>query len=60
LSTSSILLISLFQDHFGLILNEPAGKIAIVVVQHTVNLIVRAWNDNSNPDEVINRVSTVE
>lgn len=29
------------QDHFGLILNEPAGKIAQVVVEHTVNLIVQ-------------------
>jgi hypothetical protein len=45
-----------FQDHFGLILNEPAGKIAQVVVEHSVNLIVRAWGDNSNPDNVITQV----
>ena len=28
------------QDHFSLILNEPAGKIAQVVVRYSVNLIV--------------------
>ena len=28
------------QDHFGLILNEPAGKIAQLVVEHSVNIIV--------------------
>ncbi|KAH8833028.1 heterokaryon incompatibility Het-C [Flagelloscypha sp. PMI_526] len=46
----------LSKDHFGLILNEPAGKIAQIVVIHTVNLIVRAWGDDSNPDEVIDVV----
>lgn len=29
------------QDHFGLILNEPAGKIAQVLVRHSVNIIVQ-------------------
>ena len=29
------------KDHVDLILNEPAGKISQVVVEHTVNLIVR-------------------
>lgn len=28
------------QDHFGIILNEPAGKVAKVVVEYSVNLIV--------------------
>ena len=28
------------QDHFGIILNEPAGKVAKVVVEHSVGLIV--------------------
>ncbi|KAA1471379.1 Het-C-domain-containing protein [Dentipellis sp. KUC8613] len=47
----------LSKDHFQLILNEPAGKIAQVVVQHTVQLIVQAWfDDRSNPDEVIDRI----
>lgn len=31
----------LSKDHFGLILNEPAGKIAKMVVEYTVNLIVQ-------------------
>ena len=30
----------LSKDHFSLILNEPAGKIAQVVVRYSVNLIV--------------------
>ncbi|KAI3622000.1 heterokaryon incompatibility protein het-c [Moniliophthora roreri] len=46
----------LSKDHFGLILNEPAGKIAQIVVIHTVRLIVQAWADDSNSDEVINQV----
>ncbi|KAF8599907.1 heterokaryon incompatibility Het-C [Ceratobasidium sp. AG-I] len=37
----------LSKDHFELILNEPAGKVAIVVVKYTVKLIVQAW---CNPD----------
>lgn len=28
------------QDQFALILNQPAGRIATVVVKHTVDLIV--------------------
>ncbi|THV06567.1 Het-C-domain-containing protein [Dendrothele bispora CBS 962.96] len=47
----------LSKDHFGLILNEPAGKIAQVVVINSVNHIVRAWADDGiNPDEVIDRI----
>ncbi|KDQ31260.1 hypothetical protein PLEOSDRAFT_1111739 [Pleurotus ostreatus PC15] len=46
----------LSKDHFGLILNEPAGKIAQVVVEHTVNLIVQAWGDDSDPDQVLDQV----
>lgn len=30
----------LSKDHFGLILNEPAGKTALVVVRYSVKLIV--------------------
>lgn len=37
----------LSKDHFNLILNEPAGQIAKAVVCHTVNLVVKAWDDNS-------------
>ncbi|EJD42358.1 heterokaryon incompatibility Het-C [Auricularia subglabra TFB-10046 SS5] len=42
------------KDHFALTLNEPAGKIARVVVAHSVNHIVRAWSDPElDPDAVI-------
>jgi hypothetical protein len=48
----------LSKDHFALILNEPAGKIAQVLVQYTVKLIVNAWFDaRSNPDQVIDQVT---
>ncbi|KAI0375460.1 Het-C-domain-containing protein [Pilatotrama ljubarskyi] len=47
----------LSKDHFALILNEPAGKIALVVVQHSVKLLVDAWfNDNADPDRVIDEI----
>ncbi|GAA5907677.1 Het-C domain-containing protein [Sporobolomyces salmoneus] len=43
----------LSKDHFGLILNEPAGQLACIILKHTVNLIVRAWDDTSmNIDHV--------
>ena len=35
------------QDHFGIILNEPAGKVAKVVVEHSVGLIVEVCNINA-------------
>ncbi|BGP31871.1 hypothetical protein JCM10296v2_003649 [Rhodotorula toruloides] len=37
----------LSKDHFALILNEPAGQIAIIVLTHTVKQIVKAWEDTS-------------
>ncbi|KAH7334385.1 heterokaryon incompatibility protein Het-C-domain-containing protein [Rhizoctonia solani] len=47
----------LSKDHFGLILNEPAGKIAMIVVRHTVQLIVEAWYDhNKDVGATINQV----
>ncbi|KAF5375096.1 hypothetical protein D9758_000522 [Tetrapyrgos nigripes] len=47
----------LSKDHFGLILNEPAGKIAQIVVTNSVGLIVKAWGDDGiNPDDVIDRI----
>ncbi|PFH52311.1 hypothetical protein AMATHDRAFT_46432 [Amanita thiersii Skay4041] len=46
----------LSKDHFGLILNEPAGKIAQLVVVYSVNLIVKAWADDNEPDNVINEI----
>ncbi|KAL5534058.1 hypothetical protein ACEPAG_518 [Sanghuangporus baumii] len=46
----------LSKDHFSLILNEPAGKIAQVVVENTVNLIVQTWSDDENPDRAIDEI----
>ncbi|KAF5392598.1 hypothetical protein D9757_002270 [Collybiopsis confluens] len=43
----------LSKDHFGLILNEPAGKIAQIVVVYSTELIVKAWFDDSNPIDQI-------
>ncbi|KAG2069173.1 Het-C-domain-containing protein [Suillus decipiens] len=37
----------LSKDHFNLILNEPAGNIAKIVLKHTVNLVTKAWDDSS-------------
>ena len=37
----------LSKDHFDNILNEPCGIVAQVVVEHTVNLVVRAWSDHN-------------
>ncbi|KAG8680604.1 hypothetical protein FRC09_018115, partial [Ceratobasidium sp. 395] len=37
----------LSKDHFGLILNEPAGNLAKIIVTHTVQMITKAWDDTS-------------
>ncbi|THG96509.1 hypothetical protein EW145_g7769 [Phellinidium pouzarii] len=37
----------LSKDHFNLILNEPAGKMAMVIVGHAAKAVVKAWSDNS-------------
>ncbi|KIL59439.1 hypothetical protein M378DRAFT_26963 [Amanita muscaria Koide BX008] len=37
----------LSKDHFNLILNEPAGEIARIVVVYAVNLVTKAWDDES-------------
>jgi len=37
----------LSKDHFNLILNEPAGHLAKIVLTHAVGLITRAWDDTS-------------
>ncbi|TBU38661.1 heterokaryon incompatibility protein HET-C [Dichomitus squalens] len=37
----------LSKDHFNLILNEPAGNLAKIILTHAVNLVVRAWDDTS-------------
>ncbi|KIY69371.1 Het-C-domain-containing protein [Cylindrobasidium torrendii FP15055 ss-10] len=46
----------LSKDHFGLILNEPAGKIAIIVVMNTVKAIVKAWSNDKDADQVIDGI----
>ncbi|KAJ4002175.1 Het-C-domain-containing protein [Lentinula boryana] len=46
----------LSKDHFGLILNEPAGKVAQTVVVYSTEIIVKAWADDSNPDRAIDQI----
>jgi len=47
----------LSKDHFNLILNEPAGNIAKLIVRNTVVLVTKAWDDNSvNPKSVADEV----
>ncbi|CAL1694230.1 unnamed protein product [Somion occarium] len=47
----------LSKDHFALILNEPAGKIAQAVVQYSVQLLVESWfDDNVDPNQVIDQI----
>ena len=51
----------LSKDHFGLILNEPAGKIAQVVVIQSVNLLVKAFEDEGcDIDRVVDEVSVIK
>ncbi|KAI0918625.1 hypothetical protein AcV5_002565 [Taiwanofungus camphoratus] len=37
----------LSKDHFSLILNEPAGHLGTIILTHTTNLIVKAWDNPS-------------
>ncbi|KAH7912171.1 Het-C-domain-containing protein [Hygrophoropsis aurantiaca] len=37
----------LSKDHFNLILNEPAGNLAKIILTHTVNWVIKAWDDTS-------------
>ncbi|RSH91209.1 hypothetical protein EHS25_009508 [Saitozyma podzolica] len=41
----------LSKDHFALILNQPAGEIAQAIVEYTVNLVVKAWDDPNMPTQ---------
>lgn len=43
----------LSKDHFALILNQPAGEVAKTVVEFTVNLVVKAWDDPSMPPHAV-------
>ncbi|KDQ14431.1 hypothetical protein BOTBODRAFT_132240 [Botryobasidium botryosum FD-172 SS1] len=50
----------LSKDHFSLILNEPAGQIAQIIVRHSVNLIVKSWyNKRADPQQVIDQASKI-
>ncbi|THG93412.1 hypothetical protein EW145_g8383, partial [Phellinidium pouzarii] len=47
----------LAKDHVDLILNEPAGRVAQIVVEHVVGLVVHAWYDgDDDPEQTINEV----
>jgi Heterokaryon incompatibility protein Het-C len=47
-------------DHFSCYLNEPAGKVAIVIVRHAVQQVVSAWSDPSiDPNRAIDSILTV-
>ncbi|KAI0322897.1 heterokaryon incompatibility protein Het-C-domain-containing protein [Amylostereum chailletii] len=47
----------LSKDHFNLILNEPAGNLARIIVKNTVGLVVKAWDDtNMNVHSVTEQV----
>lgn len=37
----------LAKDHFDIHLNEPAGRIAMTVVQYITPMIIKAWDDES-------------
>ncbi|KAI9613572.1 hypothetical protein H4Q26_010179 [Puccinia striiformis f. sp. tritici PST-130] len=48
---------SLLKDHFGLILNEPAGNLAKIIVKHAVNGVVQAWGSTSvDPYQTVNKI----
>ncbi|KAF8680122.1 Heterokaryon incompatibility protein Het-C [Rhizoctonia solani] len=40
-------LLAISKDHFGLILNEPAGNLAKIILSHSVKMVVNAWDDHS-------------
>ena len=37
----------LSKDHFNLILNEPAGNLAKIIVKNAVTQVVKAWDNTS-------------
>ncbi|GAA99255.1 uncharacterized protein L969DRAFT_86483 [Mixia osmundae IAM 14324] len=49
---------NLSKDHFNLILNEPAGLVAKVIVRHVVTAVVKAWDDDSDPNPMITHLCT--
>ncbi|WOO81062.1 uncharacterized protein LOC62_03G004590 [Vanrija pseudolonga] len=50
----------LSKDHFALLLNQPAGEIAKIIVKYTVERVVRAWDDpKQNPQAIAEDVLQV-
>ncbi|PWZ00953.1 Het-C-domain-containing protein [Testicularia cyperi] len=49
----------LAKDHFNNLLNAPAGKVAQIIVRHTVQQVVEAWDDEGkDPRGVADSVVT--
>ncbi|KAA1108627.1 hypothetical protein PGT21_019588 [Puccinia graminis f. sp. tritici] len=47
----------LSKDHFALILNEPAGNLAKIIVKHAVKGVVQAWGSASvDPYQTVNKI----
>ena len=47
----------LSKDHFTNLLNEPAGKVASVVLKFAVPLLMNAWDDDGiDPDQVCDEI----
>ncbi|KAG0142536.1 hypothetical protein CROQUDRAFT_662406 [Cronartium quercuum f. sp. fusiforme G11] len=47
----------LSKDHFGLILNEPAGNLAKIIVRHAVKGVVEAWDSTSvEPRRTVDKI----
>ncbi|KAH8921224.1 heterokaryon incompatibility Het-C [Atractiella rhizophila] len=44
------------KDHFDNILNDPAGRVAKVVVRCAVERIVAAWSDKMDPNQAIDEI----
>ncbi|PWN43773.1 Het-C-domain-containing protein [Ceraceosorus guamensis] len=42
----------LSKDHFGLILNEPAGNLARIVVRFAVQAVVKGWDSNDDATRI--------
>ena len=45
------------KDHFRVILNEPAGNLGKIIVLHTANRVLEAWEDRSlNVDNTVSLI----
>ncbi|SPO36665.1 uncharacterized protein PSFLO_02136 [Pseudozyma flocculosa] len=49
----------LAKDHFSNLLNAPAGRLAQIIVRHSVQQVVEAWDDDGiDPRQVADRIVT--